>query len=176
MLGGLRKVILRKELEEEEEEVMEEEELEEEELEDIEDVEEQENVEETEKGEKEEDDIIDKITERLNEIENRLPRIDISINGLRRDIDSIREEIQKIDESMRDIMALYEVVSAQINPFVGSSKVTSLSVERIEALEKAVEEIENQISSIKLDLKIILRDSLNVRGIVEDVIYGGEFV
>jgi len=168
---GLRKVIKRKELEEEEvggaEEEMDEGVI----GEDLKD------VEASEEGvEQEEDDLTEKLIERINEIENRLPRIDISINGLRRDIDALREEIQKIDESMRDIMALYEVVSAQINPFVGSSKVTSLSVERIEALERAVEEIENQIRNIKLDLKVILRDSLNVKGIVEEVIYGGELL
>lgn len=168
---GLRKVIKRKELEEEEvggaEEEMDEGVI----GEDLKD------VEASEEGvEQEEDDLTEKLIERINEIENRLPRIDISINGLRRDIDALREEIQKIDESMGDIMALYEVVSAQINPFVGSSKVTSLSVERIEALERAVDEIENQIRNIKLDLKVILRDSLNVKGIVEEVIYGGELL
>ena len=75
---------------------------------------------------------------------------------------------------MRDIMALYEVVSAQINPFVGSSKVTSLSVERIEKLENSVEEIMNMLMDLKLDLKMILRGSLNAREIVEEVIYGGD--
>lgn len=166
---GLKKIIKREELEEEEEV---------EEAEETQDssADEGEPIEEDVKEEKsDEDEIIEKMAERLNEIENKLPRLDISINGLRRDLESLRQEIQKIDDSMKDIMALYEVVSAQINPFVGSSKVTSLSVERIEALEKSIEEIEDQIRRIKMDLRIILRDSLNVKGIVEEVIYGGEF-
>jgi len=169
---GLRKVIKRKELEEEEGGRSEEGIITEDEMDEGVTGEDLKEAGVKEEVDQQEGDLTEKLVERINEIENRLPRIDISINGLRRDMDALREEIRKIDESMGDIMALYEVVSAQINPFVGSSKVTSLSVERINALERAVDEIENEIRSIKLDLRLILRDSLNIKGIVEETIYG----
>ena len=128
---------------------------------------------EAESGEsKEEDeDIIMKINERLNEIENRLPRIDISISNLKKEIDGLKDNIQKLEESLKDMMALYEVVSAQINPFVGQSKVTAISVERLNEMEKKVNSMEDLIRDIRLDLRFLFRNMVNVREIVNEVIY-----
>ncbi len=117
------------------------------------------------------DDVIMKINERLNDIENRLPRMDISMSNLKKEIDGIRDEIKKIEESMKDMMALYEVVSAQINPFVGSSKATKLSFERIDELERKVEEFEERILELQMDIRMIFRTALNLRQIVNEVLY-----
>lgn len=125
------------------------------------------------KESKEEDDMITKINERLNDIENRLPRMDISMSNLKKEIDGIREDIKKIEESMKDMMALYEVVSAQINPFVGSSKATKLSFERIDSMEKKIEEIEDLLFSIQLDLRLIYRSAVNLKEVVNEVLYEG---
>ncbi len=128
-------------------------------------------VEEREEKEAQDDDIIMKINERLNDIENRLPRMDISMSNLKKEIDGIRDEIKKIEESMKDMMALYEVVSAQINPFVGSSKATKLSFERIDELERKVEEFEERILELQMDIRMIFRTALNLKQIVNEVLY-----
>ena len=117
------------------------------------------------------DDMIMKINERLNDIENRLPRMDISMSNLKKEIDGIREEMKKIEESMKDMMALYEVVSAQINPFVGSSKATKLSFERIDELEKKIEEFEEIIIELQMDIRMIFRNALNLKQIINEVLY-----
>ena len=118
------------------------------------------------------DDMLMKINERLNDIENRLPRMDISMSNLKREIDGLREEMKKIEESMKDMMALYEVVSAQINPFVGSSKATKLSFERIDELEKKIEELEEIILDLQIDIRMIYRSAVNLKEVVNEVIYG----
>ncbi|WP_457590974.1 flagella accessory protein C [Geoglobus sp.] len=118
------------------------------------------------------DDMLMKINERLNDIENRLPRMDISMSNLKREIDGLREEMKKIEESMKDMMALYEVVSAQINPFVGSSKATKLSFERIDELEKKIEELEEVILDLQIDIRMIYRSAVNLKEVVNEVIYG----
>ena len=127
---------------------------------------------EVEEAEESEDsETITNIIERLNEIDNRLPRIDVSINNLKREIGDLRDELSKLDDSLKDMMALYEIVSAQINPFVGSSKVTSLSIERLDEMEKRIEELEFLIDGITHDLRLIFKKSLNVKDIVNKVLY-----
>ncbi len=148
------KKVLKKEEEEKEEEVV----LEESTVED-----------DTDRAEN--DDTIMKLNERLNDIENRLPRIDVSLNNLKREIDGLRNDIQRIDDSMKDMMTLYEVVSAQINPFVGTSKVTALSVERLDRMEKKLEELEELLDNIQYDLRLIFRSGMDLKEIVNEVLY-----
>jgi|Deesub1362B_J571_1020462.scaffolds.fasta_scaffold00548_2 flagellar protein FlaC len=127
--------------------------------------------EEVEESESEDDETISNIIERLNEIDNRLPRVDVTINNLKREIGDLREDLSKLDESMKDMMALYEIVSAQINPFVGSSKVTSLSIERLDEMERRIEELEFLIEGLSHDIKMVFRKTLNIKDIVNKVLY-----
>jgi len=90
---------------------------------------------------------------------------------LKRELGDLREELSKLDDSLKDMMALYEIVSAQINPFVGSSKVTSLSIERLDEMEKRIEELEFLIDSLTHDVKLMFKKSLSVKDIVNKVLY-----
>jgi flagellar protein FlaC len=119
----------------------------------------------------EDDDALVKLNERLNDIENRLPRIDVSLNNLKREIDGLRNDLMRIDDSMKDMMTLYEVVSAQINPFVGTSKVTALSVERLDRMERKLEELEDLLDNIQYDLRLIFRSGIDLKEIVNEVLY-----
>lgn len=123
----------------------------------------------------EDDDALVKLNERLNDIENRLPRIDVSLNNLKREIDGLRNDLMRMDDSMKDMMTLYEVVSAQINPFVGTSKVTALSVERLDRIERKLEELEDLLDNIQYDLRLIFRSGIDLKEIVNEVLYEGVF-
>ncbi len=147
-----------------------EEEIEEEELEEEEDEEEEES-EDSKSKESESDETIEKIMERLNEIDNKLPRIDISINNLKKEIDSLKQDLQKMDDSLKDMMALYEVVSSQINPFVGSSKVTALSIQRLDNMERELKELEQLVNDVVDDLRMLFRKNVNLKEIVNQVLY-----
>ncbi len=144
---------LRKKKEEDEEEEVEEEEIEEE-LE--------EEVEEEAKSEVESrgDDTLTKVMERLNDIENRLPRIDVSINGLKREIDDVKSQLKNMEDTLKDVMVLYEVVSSQINPFLSSSG----GIIDVGMLKKRLELLEK-------DLRIIL--GIDLDKILDEVLYGG---
>ncbi len=124
-----------------------------------------------EEEESEDSETITNIIERLNEIDNRLPRVDVSINNLKGELGDLKEELSKLDDSLKDMMALYEIVSAQINPFVGSSKVTSLSIERLDEMEKRIEELEFLINGLTHDVRLMFKKSLNVKDIVNKVLY-----
>ncbi len=153
------------------EEEIEEEELEEEEEEFEEDEEEEQETPSGSSGGSGDSETIEKIMERLNEIDNRLPRIDISISNLKKEIDSLKQDLQKMDDSLKDMMALYEVVSSQINPFVGSSKVTALSLQRLDNMEKELRELEQLVNDVVDDLRMLFRKTVNVKDIVNQVLY-----
>ena len=72
---------------------------------------------------------------KIEELESRFPKIEMMITNLRKENETLRESIDKINENFQDIMALYEVVSNQINPFIGISKITATSMEKLEKLE-----------------------------------------
>ena len=148
MLNFLR----RKKEEEEEEEFEEEEELEEEEVE--------EEEAESQVESSTESDTLTKVMERLNDIENRLPRIDVSINGLKRELDEVKSQLKSMEDTLKDVMVLYEVVSSQINPFLSSSG----GIIDVGKLKRRLEMLER-------DLRIIL--GVDLDKILDEVLYGG---
>ena len=149
----------------------------EEEEEEIEEEEEEEDEEEEEQEEEEtrssggSDETVEKIMERLNEIDNKLPRIDIAINNLKKEVDSLKQDLQKMDDSLKDMLTLYEVVSSQINPFVGSSKVTALSIQRLDNMEKELRELEQLVNDVVDDLRMLFRKNISLKDIVNQVLY-----
>ena len=70
----------------------------------------------------------------------------------------------------KDIMMLYEVVSTQINPFIGESKVTAASMEKLERLNDEINDIKTILDDILVDLKILTLKELDVHSIVFDVL------
>ncbi len=118
----------------------------------------------------EEESVEAKLMERLNEIDNRLPRIDISVNNLKKELNELRNEISRIDGNIQDIMMLYEVVSSQVNPFIGISKVTAVSMEKLERLEKTVEKLSRTVDDIIVDLRLLAVRDFEIDDIVEEVL------
>ncbi len=113
--------------------------------------------EETESKPREESDLTTKLMERINEIENRLPRIDVSIDGLKRELDDIKSRLQKMDDTLKDVMVLYEVVSSQINPFVSSSGIVDVG------------ELKRRVDNLEKDLKLII--NIDLDKIIDEILY-----
>lgn len=146
--------------EKEKEERMEEEEEVEEEI--LEEKSPEEIEKEAEKERREEEDLTAKIMDRINEIENRLPRIDVALENTKKEIDEIKSKIQKMDDTMKDVMSLYEVVSSQVNPFVSSSGVVDIV------------DLKRRVDNLEQDFRIIL--DVDLDRIIADVLYNGEEV
>jgi hypothetical protein len=64
---------------------------------------------------------------------------DFQIKKNQEDIGKITEKIDGLTKDLDDLVSLYEIVSEQMNPFVGLSKVTK---KRLDALENFTKEIE----------------------------------
>jgi flagellar protein FlaC len=65
---------------------------------------------------------------------------DFLIQKNQEDISQINNKLDSITKDLDDLVSLYEIVSEQMNPFVGLSKVTK---KRIDALENFTKEIED---------------------------------
>ncbi|XRP96342.1 flagella accessory protein C [Methanocaldococcus sp. 16A] len=112
---------------------------------------------------------------KVSDIESRLPRFESSLNNLRKENEMLRIELNKINENLQDIMALYEVVSNQINPFIGVSKITATSLEKLERLETEYKRLKKTVEELTNDLIILgslYLNQLNIdlEKIIEDVL------
>jgi len=64
---------------------------------------------------------------------------DFRLNENKEKVDTIMEKVNSLSRDVDDLVSLYEIVSDQMNPFVGLSRVTK---DRIDALEHYTEEIQ----------------------------------
>ncbi len=110
---------------------------------------EEEKVEEVNEGNE-----MEKLTERINDLENKTARLEVSINGLKREMDGLKEQLKKMDDTLKDVMVLYEVVSAKVNPFVNSDN-----------------SIYKKIEMLKRDILLLM--GLDLDRIIDEVLYGG---
>jgi flagellar protein FlaC len=65
---------------------------------------------------------------------------------------------------------LYEVVSSQVNPFIGISKVTAVSMEKLERLEKNFERLSSMMDDLLIDMRIITGKTFDVDEIINEVL------
>lgn len=99
----------------------------------------------------------EEILAKIEELESKFPKLETMITNLRKENESLRDNLDRINENFHDIMALYEVVSNQINPFIGASKITTASIERLEKLEYETEILKKKIEDLQKDI-IFLAD------------------
>ncbi len=135
----------------------------------------EETSESTEQNEKkkEEEELLTQVMTRINEIENDIPRIKVSIDTLKSQIQELREEMEKLNKTIKDVMMLYEVVSQEVNPFKDQEKDNPL-VNEIHNLSKQVEELRTEITQIKSDLRLLAMHGINIDELIYDVLEEGE--
>jgi len=85
-------------------------------------------------------------------MDKQLAKLETEIAKNREMIKNLEEKVETINKDLDDLVSLYEIVSEQMNPFVGLSKVTR---KRLEALEKLTEEFD-KIKSRLDDLEILV--------------------
>lgn len=66
------------------------------------------------------------------------------------EISSLNKKIDSITKDLDDLVSLYEIVSEQMNPFVGLSKVTKKRLDTLENFNKEIEEIKTRMGDIEI--------------------------
>lgn len=79
--------------------------------------------------------------EKLTELSSKLAKVDVSVSTIQRASDEMRETVNKLDESVLELLSLYEIVSNQVNPFVGDGDGDSETIERFDKVEKRINSI-----------------------------------
>ncbi len=74
---------------------------------------------------------------------------DFQIKKNSEDINSLNQKLDSISKDLDDLVSLYEIVSEQMNPFVGLSKVTKKRIEALENFTKEIEDLKNRMGDLE---------------------------
>ena len=97
---------------------------------------------------------------KLNELSQKLSKFEMSINTIQRDYSELKETLDKTNQSVLELLSLYELVSNQVNPFVGEGDKITIVMERLDKLEGRVNEfgefnngLKNEIDGLAISTK-----------------------
>ena len=104
------------------------------------------------------EEIIKSKTEQINTSVEAIKEFDVKLNKLEGTVSSskntvgeFKERLDKIDESLLELLSLYEVVSSTVNPFVGDKGTPT--IEKLEQMEKKLEILSQKPSEIPANMK-----------------------
>ena len=93
--------------------------------------------------------------EKIDELSSKLAKIDVTSSALQRASDEMRETVNKLDESVLELLSLYEIVSNQVNPFVGEGEGDSETIERFDKVEKRINSLGESIVMMQNDFEAV---------------------
>ncbi|MBP2172367.1 flagella accessory protein C [Methanococcus voltae] len=117
---------------------------------------------------------------KMGELESKFPKIEMMVTNLRKENENLRSDIHNINENFQDMMALYEVVSNQINPFIGISKVTATSMEKVEKIEHESTNLKKRVEELQNDVVILANvylqeHDIDLDGVINEILAEEEF-
>jgi len=86
-------------------------------------------------------------SEAVKNLESQMNKIDQSIGSSKKDTDEFKNRLDKIDETVLELLSLYEVVSSTVNPFIGDKN--NPMNEKIAEMENKFKGLENNIVELK---------------------------
>jgi len=110
-------------------------------------------------------------SERVAELESRVLKAEKSADTVKKENEQLKGRMDQTDSRILDMLSVYEIVSNQINPFVGSSKVLSSTMEQ---LQEELNSIKTQVSTMTADLKILSRGRIDISRLVRSTMSDSE--
>jgi len=74
---------------------------------------------------------------------------DFQIKKNSEEITGLNEKLENVSKDLDDLVSLYEIVSEQMNPFVGLSKVTKKRIDALENFTKEIDDLKNRMGDIE---------------------------
>lgn len=87
--------------------------------------------------------------EQKRAILQRIKDFDFQIKKNQQDIGAVGEKITALSKDLDDLVSLYEIVSEQMNPFVGLSKVTKKRLESLENITKEIDSLKEKLTFLE---------------------------
>ena len=91
--------------------------------------------------------------EQRRDILQSIKDFDFQIKKNQEDIGKIDGKIGGLTKDLDDLVSLYEIVSEQMNPFVGLSKVTKKRIDALENFTHEIEEIKTRMGDVESELE-----------------------
>ena len=88
-------------------------------------------------------------SENKQEILDSIRNLDNQIKGNIGNINNLNQKMDILTKDIDDLVSLYEIVSDQMNPFVGLSKVTKKRIDALENFIKQVEGLQTRIGELE---------------------------
>ena len=89
-------------------------------------------------------------SEAVKNLESQITKIDQSIGSSKKDTEGFKNRLDKIDETVLELLSLYEVVSSTVNPFIGDKN--NPMNEKIAEIEKKMNELGTKNPELPLNL------------------------
>ncbi|MFO8077545.1 MAG: flagella accessory protein C [Thermoplasmatota archaeon] len=83
----------------------------------------------------------------------QLKEFDFRINENKKQLEELTEQLNSVTGNLDDLVSLYEIVSEQMNPFVGLSRVTKKRIDALENYSKEIENLKTKMMQIESDLE-----------------------
>ncbi|MDH7517402.1 MAG: flagella accessory protein C [Candidatus Thermoplasmatota archaeon] len=74
---------------------------------------------------------------------------DFQIKKNQEDINNLNQKLDAMSKDLDDLVSLYEIVSEQMNPFVGLSKVTKKRLDSLENFTKEIETVKTRLGDLE---------------------------
>jgi flagellar protein FlaC len=74
---------------------------------------------------------------------------DFQIKKNQEEINNLNQKLEAMSKDLDDLVSLYEIVSEQMNPFVGLSKVTKKRLDSLENFTKEVDTVKNRLGDLE---------------------------
>jgi len=74
---------------------------------------------------------------------------DFQIKKNSEEITSIHKKLESVSKDLDDLVSLYEIVSEQMNPFVGLSKVTKKRIDALENFTKEIDDLKERMGDVE---------------------------
>jgi flagellar protein FlaC len=74
---------------------------------------------------------------------------DFQIKKNQEEITAVNKKLDAVSKDLDDLVSLYEIVSEQMNPFVGLSKVTKKRLDALENFTREIDDLKNRMGDIE---------------------------
>ncbi|MBP2029978.1 flagellar protein FlaD [Methanohalophilus levihalophilus] len=101
----------------------------------------------------EQNNFLEETSQRMDALDSRISKIDVVISMVQKENQEVKETVEKIDQSVLDLLSLYEIVSNQVNPFVGDDPTSKAVIERFDQNEKRIGELTTLAKMLKSEIE-----------------------
>ena len=96
-------------------------------------------------------DLINSSVESIKEFDAKINKLEGAISNTKTSVGEFKDRLDKIDESLLELLSLYEVVSSTVNPFVGDKGM--VPNEKLDQIEKRIDILSQKPSEIPANIK-----------------------